>query len=330
MAEQSTVNWGILGLGKIAHKFVDDLVKVPGARLTAVASRDSHRSVEFKLRYGAKYAYDNYETLVNNDEVEIIYIATPHSFHYEHTMLCLEHGKHVLCEKPIALNARQVSEMSQTAQKAGLFLMEALWTRFFPFMHDLVAFKESGQLGKIVMVEADFGFKAPFKPESRLFDPALGGGALLDIGIYPVFLAILMMGKPDRISARAIKGSTGVDLTTSIRFEYENAGFAHLHATLEANTAITARIYGTERWIEVKSRWHESRKMIMYDQKEVVAKMEYQEDCRGYCYEIIAIHEDLLAGKTENGCLTHQFSQDLMEVMDEIRKQIDLSYPGEH
>jgi len=195
------IKWGIIGLGKIARKFADDLQLVANNELVAVASRSVERSQSFADHYQVKNYYGSYDEILQDDEVEVIYIATPHTGHYENTLKCLEYGKAVLCEKAFAMNLAQVEEMVAKAKEKQLFLMEALWTRFSPSMLKTIELVESGAIGNIRSIQADFGFNTPFNPDSRLFNKQLGGGSLLDVGIYPVFLASTLLGVPTSIVA---------------------------------------------------------------------------------------------------------------------------------
>lgn len=207
-----TIHWGIIGLGKIARKFAEDLKLVPNCKLVAVASRDLTKAQSFAQDFGATYAYGDYEEITRNPIIDVIYIATPHHLHYENTVCCLENKKAVLCEKPFAMNLRQVQEMVALARKEEVFLMEALWTKFLPSFQKVNEIIKNGHIGEINMVQADFSFKANYNPESRLFDKALGGGSLLDIGIYPLFLATTLLGKPENIKAMATFDKTGADV----------------------------------------------------------------------------------------------------------------------
>src|SRR6267142_1942177 len=192
-ANMSTTSWGIIGPGKIAKKFATALSMVEGATLRAVASRDAGRAAGFAQEYGAAVGYASYEELVADGAVDAVYIATPHGFHAEHALLCLRHGKAVLCEKPMALSARQVSAMIAASEESGAFLMEAMWTRFIPLMGSLMELIGSGAIGEVKYIRADFGFLAPFNPEGRLYNMRLGGGSLLDIGIYPLYLCTQLL-----------------------------------------------------------------------------------------------------------------------------------------
>ena len=199
-----TINWGIIAPGKIAQKFASDLKLVEGANLLAVASRDETRAKEFALEYNAQKHYGSYLDLVKDPDVDVVYIASPHPFHFEQSLLCLNHGKHVLCEKPMCMNVQEVKQLIDVAQSKNLFLMEALWTRFIPSFVKCKNLVEQGEIGEILYIQADFGFRAEYDVQRRTFNKELGGGSLLDIGIYPVFFALEIAGKPWEIKATGI------------------------------------------------------------------------------------------------------------------------------
>ena len=211
--KRKTIQWGIIGLGRIANKFATDLSTVEDSQLVAVASRSQQKADKFAFKYNSKKAYDSYEKLVKDSQVDAVYIATPHRFHKEHTLLCLRHKKAVLCEKPFAMNLQDVTEMVEVAKEHNVLLMEALWTFFLPHFNYVIDVVKSEKFGKLKSLEADFGFFHPYDIEHRLFNKQLGGGSLLDIGIYPIFVALSSLGKPKSIAAAAtflIMGQTQV------------------------------------------------------------------------------------------------------------------------
>ena len=330
MQKQSKViRWGILGPGRIAHKFCADLLKVDDAKIMAVGSRSIDRAEAFAQQYDIPHAYGSYDALVQSNEIDVIYVATPHNAHYENTITCLTHGKHVLCEKPMGINSDQVRSMISTAANKNLFLMEAIWTAFFPAIakvRDLIA---EDAIGPIKMIEADFGFTATIDPNHRLYNPILAGGALLDIGIYPVFLAHLLKGSPDQISAVATMTDTGVDASNAIQMSWLDGTVASLNSTISADTPITATISGPKGYIQVHRRWHESKEVSLYHRSGRVNNWSYQDDYMGYFYEINEVHRCLRAGQTESQVLPHQFSLDLINSLDLIRQLIGLKYPAE-
>jgi predicted dehydrogenase len=324
---KKNIGWGILGAGKIANKFASDLKLVEDATLVAVGSRDAVKGEEFAARYQIPHAFTTYEGLVNCPLVDVIYVATPHSFHHEHTLLCLNHGKAVLCEKAFALNLRQAKEMIDTARKQKLFLMEAFWTKFLPQFDKVKQIIADGTIGNIRWVQADFGFISD-PPAARLFDPALGGGALLDIGIYPVFLAQCLLGKPRTIDASMVPFTSGVDQQCSVTLSYDNGAMASLFSTLAADTPVEAVIAGTKGRIEMRNRFHNAvGKVFLITDKDEAKEIEvHREGGYGYQFEARHVNACLREGLTESPIMRHQDSLQLMETLDEIRRVIGVRY----
>jgi len=323
------IRWGIIGCGKIASKFAKDLHKIPDCELYGVASRTLQKAEAFAKTNQAKNAYASYEQLAHDDNIDVVYIATPHPYHKDNTILCLDNKKHVLCEKPFAMNTHEVREMIASAKKNKRFLMEAIWTQFFPYMRKLQEILKDGIIGEIKMIEADFGFKADFDPKSRLFDPELGGGALLDIGIYPLFLCHTLLGKPDQYSSTAIKGITGVDESTAINLAWNSGAIASLNCTVLTDTKSVAKIYGKNAYIEIQSRWHESKTMTMSNREGVIENFDFKDEYTGYAYEIMEVNKCIKENSSESALLPLNFSLSLMESLDLIRSQINLKYPAD-
>ncbi len=319
-------NWGIIGPGRIAGKFASAIREVPRARLYGVASRTLSKAEAFAAEHQATTVFESYEALAQSPDIDAIYIATPHTFHHAHSMLCLAHKKPVLCEKPLAINSRQVKEMLAFAQKQDTFLMEAIWTRFHPNILRCLDWIEKGEIGEPQFLRADFGFYNAFDPESRLFNMDLGGGALLDIGIYPLFLAQLIFGKPEKIQAMAALSPTGSDKWIDIQIRYPGDKLAHLHASVIVDTNIEAEIYGPEKKILLHNRWHNPAPISLY-QRQTCLRTETFPDRIGYAYEIEEVISCLDAGKKQSSLLPHAFSLQLMETMDEIRSQCNIVYP---
>ncbi|MEN8174013.1 MAG: Gfo/Idh/MocA family oxidoreductase, partial [Chloroflexota bacterium] len=251
----NTINWGILGPGIISTDFAQGLEAVPDAKIVAVGSRDLDRAKSFANTFNVPNAYGSYQALAADPDVDIIYIGTPHNVHKDHTLLSLNAGKHVLCEKPFAINAAEAEEMIATAREKGLFLMEAMWSRYLPVLVKVRQLIAEEAIGKIRMVQADFGFRTDVDPEGRLFNPELGGGALLDAGIYPLSLAHMILGTPDRITSMADLGSTGVDEQTAFILGYDSGEMAVLSAAIRTNTPQEAAIFGTDGWIRIDRTW---------------------------------------------------------------------------
>ncbi|MFD3394750.1 Gfo/Idh/MocA family oxidoreductase [Aquirufa sp. OSTEICH-129V] len=330
MKTDQPIRWGILACGGIARKFADDLTHAKNGHLAAVSSRDIKRAQEFASHYDPSVkAFGSYEDMLSSGEIDVVYIASPHGLHYEHTILCLEAGIPVLCEKAFAINSKQVAAMIAKAREKKLFLMEALWTRFHPSIAKLQEIIASGLIGDIKHVVADFGFKAEYDEEARWFNPHLTGGSLLDIGIYPLFISKLLLGQPLEMKATGVMAPSGVDMNCSIATKYASGATASLFSTFAAQTDTTCTVYGTLGKIYMHPRFHETKGMTLtiYGGEETV--METERLGWGYSYEADAVQEDLHAGRTENAWMSHQFSQELMGLLDEIRSQIGLTYPNE-
>jgi len=328
----SKIRWGILGCGRIARKFAADLRLVADAELTAIASRNKDTAELFAKDFPCKHAHTSYEALAANSEVDVIYIATPHSHHYEHTMLCLNHNKAVLCEKAFAINSRQAIEMIKKAGEKKVFLMEALWTKFLPHYKKLQELLQQKTLGDIKNVLVNFGFKTTPSHPQRLFDPSLGGGTLLDIGIYNVFMTMSVLGKPDSIEATMSPSPAGIDEQIAILFKYKNGAMAQLFSSFLTNLPIQAEINGTEGCVTVTTRFYEpSATVQLYRQlpgeKEIINVP--KEAGFGYQYEARHVNECLKNGLIESPVMTHADTLLLMEVLDSIRIKAGLKYPAD-
>ena len=324
------IRWGILGAGRIARKFAADLKLVADAELIAIGSRSKESAEDFNTEFPVKYCHYSYEELAQNPEVDVIYIATPHNLHHENTLMCLKHSKAVLCEKPFAMNRRQTIEMIDTAIGNKVFLMEALWTKFHPHytkMHEMIG---QGLLGEIKSVLINFGFKPTAPIPARLFDPALGGGTLMDIGIYNVFMAMSILGKPDHINAVMTPAETGVDEQCAILFRYKNGAMAQLFSTFASNLATEADICGTEGRIRLTSRFYEPSATIEYykqwvDSREIIPVD--KEAGFGYQYEARHVNACLKKGLTESPVVPFADTLLLMETLDKIREIAGIHYP---
>lgn len=329
---ESKIRWGILGCGRIARKFAADLRLVADAELTAIASRNKETLGLFAKDFPCKHLHNSYGSLAANNEVDVIYVATPHSHHYEHTILCLNHDKAVLCEKAFAINSRQAKEMIRIANERKIFLMEALWTKFLPHYKKLQELLEQKTLGDIKSVLVNFGFKTTDQSPKRLFDPLLGGGTLLDIGIYNVFMAMAVLGKPDAIEATMTPSPTGVDEQIAVLFKYNNGAMAQLFSSFVTNLPIQAEINGTEGNVTLTTRFYEPSATIqLYRQlpgeKEIIAVQ--REAGFGYQYEARHVNECLKNGLTESPVMTHADTLLLQEMLDRIRNKARIEYPAD-
>jgi predicted dehydrogenase len=320
------IRWGIIAPGRIAHKFAQDLQHVPGAKLLAVASRSLERAQAFAAQYDAPYAYGSYEAILECPDLDAVYIASPHTGHHAQTLMCLNAGIAVLCEKPFAMNSAQVQEMVDLARSKQVFLMEALWSRFMPTILKTKALIDEGAIGKLVGIKADFGFKAPFNPEARTFNKELGGGALLDIGIYPLFLSYLVLGMPTQIAASAVFGTTSVDESTGMSLQYADGTFAFLDCTFMAKTPCEGLVYGEKGFIKIHSRWHESKTVTLELYDGTTQTFDFDRPTFGYDYEAAHVAECLQQNLTESPVWTLNDSLNLMALLDQVRQKIGLMY----
>lgn len=317
------IKWGIIGLGKIAHKFVNDLLLLDTIELEAVASRDLAKAEAFATTYNSKKFYGSYEALLQDKFIDIVYIATPHNSHERLAILALEHKKAVLCEKPFAINQQQVFKMIEASKKHNLFLMEALWTRFLPAIKKIKSTIENGEIGEIKYINADFSFKA-LPSIQRIYDKELGGGSILDIGIYPIFLAYLILGMPDKIIAKAHYFESGADSQVSIIFDYKNAQ-AILFSSFNSNSKRIAKISGTSGEIIIDNPWNEASTFsLIKDNKETEFILPLTG--KGYAHQIVECNLCLHENFTESSLWSHQNSLELIALLDAVRKEIGLVY----
>ncbi len=319
-------NWGILGPGKIAHQFAKGLSVTDKGVLFAVGSRNMERAADFARQYGASRSYGSYDDLIQDQDVDVIYVATPHHLHYEFTKKCLTAGKAVLCEKPVTINAMQFEELAALAKEKKVFYMDALWTRFLPTIMKTMEFIESGKIGELKALKADFGFKAEFDPAGRLFNPEMGGGSILDIGIYPVFLSLLILGFPDKIKALSIIGETGVDESCSMVFSYRNGAVANLLSTFTAHTDTSAEICGTKGRICINRRWFKPSTLTLIMDGQKPEEFSFETRMNGYEYEAEEVMNCLDKGLTESGLLSPGFTLQLMQLLDAVRQEAGMVY----
>jgi len=323
----SAIRWGIAATGGIARAFADALGRVPDAELMAVASRTPDRAREFAVAVGAARAHGSYEALAGDPDVDVVYVASPHARHCPDAVLYLDGGKHVLCEKPLALDAAQVATLTSAAARNGRFLMEALWSRFLPAYAELVRLLDDGVIGTPQLVEADFGFRmGAVDPAHRLFDPALGGGALLDLGIYPLNLAFLVLGHPTEVQAVGVIGSTGVDEQTAAVLRHRHDTISVVKAAIRASYPCTARITGTDGAITIPAFMHCPQHLVVQTAAGE-RRLEAPMDGNGLHHQVHEVHRCLRAGLTESPMMPWSESLTLATTMDAIRAQIGLRYP---
>jgi len=324
MKHNNKIKWGIIGLGNIANQFAADLLLLEDAELVAVASRDKENAVEFAQKYNCSKAYDSYQALFEDDQVEIIYIATPHNSHAELSIKALEYGKHVLCEKPLALSYADAVRMIESSKKHQKFFMEAFWTRFIPTIHEVLEKVGQGIIGDIKSIKVDFAFYGNEAEGGRLFDRNLGGGALFDIGVYPLFLSYILLGVPKEIIAKSIFHKNGIDLQTSMILQYENAQSV-LQASIVSDSDMKATICGNEGRIELNAPWYVADGYsLIKDEKE--ENFSFPNLGKGYTHEAIECHKCIRNNQIESTLWSHQNSLDLSRIVEDIKNKIGLSF----
>ncbi len=323
------INWGILSTGGIAHKFADDLKLLPEASMIAVGSRNRETAERFGDEYEIPYRFGSYQELVECPEVEVVYIGTPHPFHQENTILALNGNKAVLCEKPFALNARQAQAMIELARAKKLFLMEAMWARFTPLFQQVKHWIREGLIGEVRLIQSDYGQVMDFNPENRFFNPELGGGSLLDIGIYPISMASFIYEKqPVNIQSGVHLGCTGVDELAAMIFDYGDGKMAILSSAITLQTRGETLIFGTEGQIRIPGPWHQLREVKVI-RKGREKRHKYPRIGRGYAHQAIEVMRCLKAGKTESTILPLDESLAIMQTLDRIREIWGFKYPME-
>lgn len=316
-----------MGCGKIAHKFSTGLKALDDATLVATGSRTEENANAFADEYGAPNRHGSYEALADDPDVDAIYVATPHPMHKDNAILCLKNGKPVLCEKPFTVNEREARSVVNVAREKEVFLMEAMWTRFLPVIQEVKKRVSTGQIGDVRMLTADFGFRANVDPEGRLFNIDLGGGALLDIGVYIVSFASFIIGQqPTKIEGGAAMGETGVDEQAVMAFGYEDGGqVAALTCAIRARTPHEATIIGTDGWIRLPSFWCGTKAIITRGNNEEIIELPY--DGNGYNYEAEEVARCVREGKTESGIMPLDETLSVMNTLDRIRVHWDFKYP---
>lgn len=318
--------WAILGCGKIASKFSSDLKLLKNAKLYAAASRNLERAQGFAAEHGFEKAYGTYLELVQDPEVDVVYIATPHSHHMEHSILCLEHKKAVLCEKALALNAREVEAMIESSRKNKTFLMEAFWTIFQPKFRKVLELASDPELGQLKFVKSDFMFNPEVDPDKRLYNIELGAGSLLDIGIYPIFRSLVLLGKPESMKTMPRLLDSGVEESIFMLFEYENGSMAALTSSFAAHSKNETELCFENGYIKFE-RDHDVPILVGKKGSEKTIKVDAG---LGMGYELEAAHvmDCLDEGRIESPILPLSFSLDLMKLMDEVRRDAGIVFPG--
>lgn len=321
--------WGILGTGGIARAFARDLTFLNNHLVAAVGSRTKEKAEEFAIEFPGCTAHGSYEKLVTNPEIDAIYVATPHPMHFTNTILALKAGKPVLCEKPFSINASQARAMVEASIENNVALLEAMWMRFLPHIHQVRKIITSGVLGDIISVTADHGQRLADQGIARLVEPSLAGGALLDLGIYPVSFAHMVLGVPEKVQASAVMTDKGVDASTSILFTYASGAQAILTTTMIAQTPCRAVVSGVNGWLEIDRTFYNptTMRVHLYDGTTTEYPSNYQG--HGLREQAIEFANIVRTGKFESEYLTHKHTLEIMELMDLIRDKIGLKYPGE-
>jgi predicted dehydrogenase len=323
------LNWGIIGPGSIANSFADALAVSEQGQLFAVASRDISKAQDFANKYAASKFYGNYQHLVDDPLVDIIYIATPQSFHYQQAKLCLEAGKHVLMEKPLTINAAQADNLIKLAAGKNLLLQEALWSRFMPCFAQVMRWISEGKIGQLQYICSDIGFAFGDRPDHRLFQSELGGGALLDLGVYSIALSQLIMGEyPSEIQAMGNIGESNVDENTSVNMYYPSGRYAQFTCTIKAQANNSMTIVGSEGRIVLPAHFWNGNKAIL-QQDGGVEEIDFPHKVNGFEYQIEESMACVIADKVYSEMMPHNDSLATMRTMDEIRRQIDLQFSAE-
>ena len=323
-----SIRWGILGAGNIAGTFASAVTQHTRAQLVAVGSRNRDRAERFATAHHIPTTHASYRDLVEDPQVDAVYIATPHSEHRDQALLAISAGKHLLVEKSFTRNAAEAEQVFAAARAAGVFVMEAMWTRFLPHVAALHQVIDAGEIGEIVNISADHGQYFPLDPTSRLYDPALAGGALLDLGVYPVSFAHDFLGTPDAVHAVGALTSTGVDGQISMILGYGDQAQATLSTTLWAKTPTTAAISGTEGHITVAGSFYGPTSFHVQRRDGRVWEFDHP-GAKGLQYEAAEVARRIAAGETQSPQMSWDGTLAVLRTMDEVRRQIGVAYPGE-
>lgn len=327
---QQKVRLGILGPGRITARVMADWDNIENVELTAIASRDLARAQAAAKEYGAPIAYGSYEEMAQSPEVELVYIATPHPFHLAQAKLMMEHGKHVLCEKPMTVNDTEAAEMLACAKANGVFYMEAMWTRFLPATKEMMRLLREGAIGQVRHVAMEFCYNNPQPdPEDRIFNPALAGGALLDLGVYPIMAATHIFGwEPDQVQSMCVKASTGVDMRTCLQMHFPSGATAQMVCGMDAAGNNGMAVYGTKGYIFMPDFWRPHEFTIIGADGQP-RHVEFKPEHEGHHYEFDHAAECIRAGLTESPLVTWAESLAVSRLCTNIRREQGILYPGE-
>ncbi|WP_195251343.1 Gfo/Idh/MocA family protein [Romboutsia sp. 1001713B170207_170306_H8] len=322
------IKWGIIGLGAIANAFAKEINETENGKLVAVYGRTETKAKEFSNNYGIEKFYSNIDEFLNDNDIDAVYIATPHNYHMEYATKCINEKKHILCEKPFSYNKKTSKLVLDLAKENNVFIMEALWTLFLPAIKEAKRWIDEDKIGNIKMITANFGFKSKEDINSRLYNPNLAGGALLDVGIYTILLSNFMMSDiPKEINATSVMTRTNVDESDVISLRYENDALASLTCSIALETDNTAVIYGEKGKIIIP-KFHMAKEAYLYSKnEELYFKDNYNKS--GYKYEIIEVNDCIKNNKVESDIASHKVTLDLASLMDIVRSKIGLVYPFE-
>ncbi|TKV27483.1 Gfo/Idh/MocA family oxidoreductase [Arthrobacter sp. NamB2] len=329
------IRWGVVATGSIAARVVHDLALLDDAVLQAVSSRTEASARAFGLRFGFASAYfdgegsTGYERLLADPAVDVVYIATPHAQHHAVALAALAAGKHVLCEKPLAMDAGQAAELAVLAAERGLFLMEAVWTRFLPSFRRASTILRSGEIGQPRWLQADLGFAPPFDPASRTWDPAAGGGALLNLAVYPLTWALAALGKPSSVSAQGLLTPEGIDLQNALTLSYSSGAHAQLTTSIGAHCPSVVTISGTDGWLRSSGPLFNPGELVIQPRQGTLRTERFEVFGNGFSYELREVTRCLQEGLTESPFMTPSESVRMMELLDEARRQMGLRYPSD-
>ncbi len=336
------LRWGIIGCGSIANRFGADVVRLGDHKLQAIASRDAERARHYSAKFGVPTPYmgaDAYNELVSDSEVDVVYVATPHNFHKDHVLMALAAGKPVLCEKPFTVNAAETELVVSTARQAGLFLMEGVWSRCFPVWRRVMQCITDGVIGDVRLLYSDFGFRAGslgsdwrltgYDPNGRLFDPNLAGGALMDVGIYPISIAQMVFGNPVGIKAVGSLGSSGVDENVGVVMVFGQGQIATATTSLQVTTPSTTTLLGTAGRIEVPSQWWRPKAFTIYRDGKDPERVELEHAGEGFQFEAMEVASCLRRGRKESDIVPLDATLAVMRALDAVRVQLGLKFPME-
>ena len=322
MIDSPTVRWGIIGPGRIASQVIKDFPYVEGAEALAVASRSIERAQTFATEHGLARAYGSYAEIMSDQDVDAVYIATPHPQHHAIALAAIAAGKAALVEKTFTATVAGAEDIIASAQQRHVFVMEAMWTRFQPAIVTARSLIDDGAIGEVRQLQADLGVDRPYNPADRLFDPAQGGGAMLDLGVYVVSFAQYFLGAPDRIEVNGSLTPTGVDAEAGVLLGYDDGRVATLLMSLKHHTPGAARIHGTKGWIEVPPRFHHPHRIVLCrkgQEPEIISRPPLG---TGYSHELIEVTECIRAGRTESAIMPLEDTLSVQRILNEACEKL--------